>query len=574
MFCNQTSFDCVDPTADNELYECNATPPAALPCPTDVIQTWKIENSEQARALAAAVNCSGGSFEVEWSGHVVVDETIYVVNGTVLSVKGAGTGAVVDGNKSTRPFTVVDATLRLSDVNITAGASVAGAAVAAAGSVLSFNRTSFVGNSATGDGGAVFVSDGSNVSCTGGGEFADNAADMNGGAMFVTGSSTVSCGMSWFQNTAGRGGGAIFVEDNSRVWWRDEATFAFNTATSGGALYGMSSSISWSGPTHFFSNTGLYGGGGLSVDDSMVSWSGATSFSNCASTIGPGGAMEAQKSAISWSGNAEFIANTAEAGGAIYVKNGTSISWTGTTEFMSNAAGTWGGAVGSDAQDSLTNIADSVLVMNGSTAFSNNSCGANGGALALYATLSVDVGEVDISFTNNTAALSGGAVFISDAGTGPTFLSVRFVSNSAQIGGAVSSVASGNLLESGSVKPTTFDRCRFVGNRAAATGGAVESAAGQDAFVGSVFEGNKAGTGGALRLAGTSSMENCSFVENMSDDGGGAAVSNIGSIEEMVNISFSGNVFDCKPGMFLNYSAVSDDVCACSQLGDPPLLCG
>ncbi len=58
-------------------------------------------------------------------------------------------------------------------------------------------------------------------------------------------------------------------------------------------------------------------------------------------------------------------------------------------------------------------------------------------------------------------------------------------------------------------------------------------------------------------------VENCSFVENISDDRGGAAVSTIGSMS-MVNISFSGNVFDCEPGMFLNYSAVSwSVVCGC-----------
>lgn len=153
-----------------------------------------------------------------------------------------------------------------------------------------------------------------------------------------------------------------------------------------------------------------------------------------------------------------------------------------------------------------------------------------------------------------------GAVFVSGASFGPVFTDVSFVSNSAQVGGAVSVFGSGNSRTATTLEPpdpTTFDRCRFVDNRAEATGGALESAAGQDSFIDCVFEDNESRVGGALRLAGTATVVNCSFVDNVSEDAGGAAVSNIGFVSEMANSSFRGNAFSCRPGLFLNYTTVS-----------------
>lgn len=124
-----------------------------------------MDNSAQAQALAATVNCSGGSFEVEWKDHVVADEPMYVTDGTILTVRGAEPGAAVDGNGSTRLFLVVNATLHVSGVNISSGSSLVGGAIAASGATLTLNRTSLIGNRAGGNAGAVQVSDGSSLSC-------------------------------------------------------------------------------------------------------------------------------------------------------------------------------------------------------------------------------------------------------------------------------------------------------------------------------------------------------------------------------------------------------------------------
>lgn len=644
--CRYNAFQCLDPGAGEELFECETQPPITAPCSAEVQRAWVVDSSAQARALTAAVNCSGGSFEVDWRGSVVVDEPIYVADGTALTVTGASPDAVIDGNAATRLFTVVNATLHLRGVSVGSGASITGGAIAAAGSILSFNQTTFVGNSAAGNGGAIHLSGGSSVSCPGGGSFADNTATIDGGAMYVTGGSSVSCGGSWVNNTAGGSGGALALSGGSAVSWDEEANFAFNAARRnggaidvvhgssvswanestfsknvadifGGALAAWSSNISWSGTTTVTGNrVGEFSGGGvflsgesslhwtseteftnntggaIALYSSRVSWTGRTNFALNNSTIGGGaltlfdgsgaswgterttftdnfgtvgGALFVASSDIAWSGNTQYAGNRALSGGAIYLLNGSTVGWTGDTEFSWNEASADGGAVGSTALDSSLNTKESTLAVNGPTAFFGNTCGANGGVLALLGGMSVDVGDVAVSFTGNSAAVAGGAIFVSGTGIGPVFTNVSFLSNSAQVGGAIAIVGSGSLKGAADVvppNPTTFERCRFIDNTAAATGGAIDSASGQDTFISSVFEGNKAREGGALRLAGTSSMDNCTFVDNISDDGGGAAVSNIGAILKIRKISFTGNVFACELGMYLDFNVVSAGVLA------------
>ncbi|CBN75178.1 polymorphic Outer membrane protein G/I family [Ectocarpus siliculosus] len=767
-------LDCVDPSAPEELYECEAPPITTTPCPADSEWNWVVGDSEQALALALAINCSGGSFEVEWVGTVVVNETIFVTDGTVLTITGAaGSNAALDGNSATRLFTVVNAALHVSGINISHGASISGAAIAAGGSTLTFNQTNFIGNVASGNGGAVFVSDGSLVSCADGTTFTENEAGIDGGAMYVTGGSAVSCGGWWFSNTAAIRGGAMRVQHESSASWSESAVFAGNTAGafggalsvvkfssvswdastdfyynsaavtggalsastacslswsaqtgfysnsaglwggavfvyddsnaswggetttvfdgnqaaelggavvmlgstlscegnttstfsgnsapdggglyatlstlsfggkslfennhasgnpelngtgSGGAVYLLDSTASWVGETEIFNNSALLYGGGIAMFYSTASWEGNTTvsynwvedpgsdfdgaagggikmFYDCNAVWGGGmtqfigndaaygsaihmdrsvgswsgpmrflgnsartfGGVYIDESEVSWTRETEFINNTALSGGAIFLRNGSTASWTGDTNFTSNHAFLDGGAIVSPEFDDKFNLEDSAILINGTTSFFNNACGGNGGAVNLLGVCDLVVDPAaSVRFTENAAAVAGGAVFVSGAGAGPAFANTTFTSNSAQVGGAVAVFGSGNSKGVADIEPpnpTTFERCWFLGNRATATGGAIDSAAGHDYFVDTTFEDNAAGTGGALRLAGTASINSCSFVENFSDDEGGAAVSNIGTVESTENISFSANGFDCPSGTFLGYNASAD----------------
>eukprot|EP00903_Cladosiphon_okamuranus_P014549 g13496.t1 len=918
------AFDCLDPDAGDELYECEPPPPASLPCSAEVQREWVVDDAAQAEALSAAVNCSGGLFEVEWRGTIIVDKPINVADGTSLTITGAsGSMAAIDGSSSTRLFSVVNAALHLDGLNVSYGASTAGGAIAASGSTLTFNRTNFVGNTAIADGGAVYVSDASSVSCGHGTTFVENRAGTDGGAMFAAGGSEVSCGGSWLTNSAGGRGGALRLKDDSSASWSEESFFEsntagliggalslvnssrvswdapsgfnnnyagvfggalflsdrctaswqagtaffsnsagnsggsvfanmdsnvswngggntvfdanqagavggafviidrshvswsgdgntlfdanqagerggafvildsshvswggdgntlfdanqagehggalavygdsqascsagttttfsgnsaidggavwvsgsnisfsgsssfqgngvaignqttvsstadspenvtgtmfyggavfmvnatalfdgpvtltgngahfggavyvsasnvqwnaptttalYNTATLGGAIYIALSSVTWNGQATIAFNDASESGGGVHMINSSVSWVGEAIFSSNVArlfggallvqgnsslafdgsatfvenratsqdlatngVVGNGGAvnvfgnsstvwrggmlefidnvaggfgsalflragshaswsgattrfvnnsaglwgtLDAEDSEVSWSVETLFESNNAFTGGAIFLGDGAHVGWTGETTFSSNQAASDGGAVASSASNE-----DSTLHMGATTTFLNNTSGANGGSLSLLGACSLEVDPgVAVSYVGNSAAVAGGAVFVSGAGTGPVFFNATFVSNSAQVGGAVSVFGSGNLKsisETEPPDPTTFVRCRFAGNRAT-TGGAVDSAAGHDDIIYSTFEDNMAGTGGALRLAGTASIDGCSFVENFSNDGEGAVVSNIGTISSMVNISFSGNGFNCPAGMFLDFN--------------------
>lgn len=437
-------------------------------------------------------------------------------------------------------------------------------------------HTEFLGNIAK-NGGALALQ-AANVSWCGNTTLAYNRAGADpygsGGALWTMGydgsSSASWVGTTLFlENSASFNGGALDVEFSS-VSWSGDTTLAYNRAgTYGGAIcISGGSNASWGGgTTQFLANNSSSLGGALHVGQaSVVSWTGDTDF--VGNTANTGGALYVDNSEVSWTGRTTYVDNFAESSGTIHLLNGSFVGWTGDTKFMSNKASTGdGGVVASDSLDSFSNPRESTLAVHGTTTFDNNTCGANGGALALHGGLVLDIGFVNVSFVENFAQVAGGAIFVSGTDVGPVFTGVSFISNSAQVGGAVSTVGSGNAREgsyyaSEEPKPTTFYRCQFIGNSATATGGAIESAAGQDVVDSTVFRGNEARAGGALRLAGTAALYDCSFVENISDDAEGAAVSNIGSILAMANIFFSRNVFDCQPGMFLNYTAVS--ICSAS----------
>lgn len=144
----------------------------------------------------------------------------------------------------------------------------------------------------------------------------------------------------------------------------------------------------------------------------------------------------------------------------------------------------WGRG-GSPGCDNKYNFLSATLVINGPTAFVNNTSGANGGALALSEGFSASIVTTNVSFLEDAADVAGGAIHVFGSGIGPVFTGLSFVSNSAQVGGAVSTLGVGNLRSFGDVgspNPTTYDRCIFIDNRASATGGAIESASGKDSI--------------------------------------------------------------------------------------------
>ena len=76
-------------------------------------------------------------------------------------------------------------------------------------------------------------------------------------------------------------------------------------------------------------------------------------------------------------------------------------------------------------------------------------------------------------------------------------------------------------------------------------------------MIGTAFNRNMASEDGALNIAGTSTLENCSFVEDISDEGRGPVIANICYVSSISNYFFLENAFSCEQGEFLGFNSVS-----------------
>lgn len=162
--CGYNGFDCKDSALSDPFYSCKDFPALTTSCSDDSSSTWVVEDTASATALAEAVACSGGYFEVEWRGTVTVSQTIYIGEGTVLVIVGTGGDAVVHGSFSTRLFAVVDSSLNLKNVQISGGNATVGGAIALRRSSLVLNQTSFSENTSIYGGGALYAVNYSTVS--------------------------------------------------------------------------------------------------------------------------------------------------------------------------------------------------------------------------------------------------------------------------------------------------------------------------------------------------------------------------------------------------------------------------
>ena len=225
-----------------------------------------------------------------------------------------------------------------------------------------------------------------------------------------------------------------------------------------------------------------------------------------------GSAVHASESSIDFYGKNKFTNNNAtKIGGAIALKNGYSNLF---EDFLfSDNSARYGGAVF---------ISGGSLNMSGSFTFLNNAA-LVGGAMTIASSISDFSISGNISFTNNTATIYGGALHFHIDGHPYTKVisgRVLFVDNTASNGGAVSIEALSNLTMSGNVS--------FFNNTAKSNdgfGGAVYVVHGGVIFSGEVwFIDNSAIRGGAITLErGACHLSgDISFISNTATTEGGA----------------------------------------------------
>ena len=572
--CSFSSFDCLDPSAEENLFQCQPLRPSTISCSPDVQRTWVVEEPAQAQAMAEAVNCSGGAFEVAWIGNITVDKTIYVPHGTILNISGIGppSSAVINGGMQTRPLTVINATLYISDVDLSSGFSIVGGAIAASSSNVTLTRTSFSGNSVSGMGGAIYAVNDSSVSFYGNETaFLNNSAGGHGGALYVSGRSVIRFnGQEAYvlHNTAGNDGGAIAIEQ-SELSWHGNVFFGNNTSGAfGGAMnVANGSTVDWIGNLVFSENTAAFSGGALAVSStSAVSWSENATLNYNQATV-HGGAIYINGAKASWDGNAEFKRNMAgSTGGALFASSAADISWNGVSTFFNNSANSSGGAInvvsGSfcrwngpnttfafnrvlSGPGGAINIHVSSVSSGGDTTFEYNDANFSGGAVSIQ--------EADVSwegttrFASNTAPEAGGALF-AYAASGVLWKGITsFFNNSAVRGGAVYAMGGTNMRWTG---PTTT----FVSNTAISDlGGAIVVTDSTLSWSGSTeFAHNRANnSGGALSIQNsTVSWDGHTAIASKEAAGSeGIAGANVAS--SWGDVSFSGET------LFFNNSAMA-----------------
>ena len=299
-----------------------------------------------------------------------------------------------------------------------------GAVLLAGGGTASVTDTTFAANTAT-NGGAFFIDKNGMLTTTSGEAGSDagtlfegNSATTNGGAVYVqNGAVDLGSGTRLQGNQAVKGGAiyALGGKDASAKLTFADAVFGKNSGTYGGAVY---SSASVGGTVNvaasdvvFEGNTATSGGavylGGSGTSD--IAFTDAVFKENQANT-GNGGAIY---SGISGSSNlaiadSSFEGNSAGYGGAVF--NNGQLATSGNVVFSGNRA-TYGGAV----YNYFTSTTDGSLAFNGGARFTGNTASGLGGAIYNTRSITLNPGAgQEIVFSGNTDSTGSNAIFMGD----------------------------------------------------------------------------------------------------------------------------------------------------------------
>lgn len=464
-----------------------------------------------------------------------------------------------------------------------------GGAVYSTGSTITISSSSFIGNSADLNGGAVCGWTNSNITLTGivgesnsaysgGFGYATAGATITINGNSIIGGDTVAKG-----NTSVNGGGALYVSGTGIIN-ASYTTFNNNSSSNagGGTLYVKDGGTMNVSNCSISNSNGTYGGamtiygGTANVENSTFSYNTCTGF---------GGAIYIREStgyttSVEF-GNCSFVNNTSpDSAGAIYINSNVDVTFVG-CDFNNNEAVTTAGAIFIKGSDILldnctfdSNIAttnggamyiesgtvtlDGIIgnensARNGGFAYNlgtlvirnnsnfNGNIAINGGGGAIYSSGNSSITINDSEFTNNTASSSGGAIYIY-YNVIATLTDTTFENNNALYGGAI-------IINGGNA---TFTRCEFNANStngSGALGGALyirdyNEYISSVTFNNTSFTANSSdGTGGAIHIKDNSSMtiNNCEFIDNASSTNGGAIYAQATATVNIDDSTFTNN---------------------------------
>lgn len=284
---------------------------------------------------------------------------------------------------------------------------------------IKLDKVTFIGNEATSNGGAIYLTAKSIASLIGASTFKNNIAGANGGTFYLTNTTTVQMldsATAIIEGNTADYGGVAYLKTESTLTLKN-ASLIGNSARNGGAIYTTSSTVNLDGITAK-ENTATGLGAFVSATLSTVNLSSKSSASSISkNTAGShGGAIYSLGSAINLVGTSEnalvFDSNLAsKQGGAIYLaassdnntttRSSINASYVSFTSNTANQVVQYGGGAlyCSNVVLKLDNI-----IFDGNRAIF-------GGAISLYS--GSELTAEKITFTNNIADHQGGVMYTS-----------------------------------------------------------------------------------------------------------------------------------------------------------------
>ena len=300
-----------------------------------------------------------------------------------------------------------------------------------------------------------------------------NHADTFGGAILLSQQVTIAGSVQFINNTADVGG-SIYSVDSVTITDSAKAIFQSNHATLGGSI-ASSRLVTIAGSVQFINNS-AFQGGAIDSDGSVIIAENGHAVFEGNLAMKRGGAIFSRKHTIA--GSVQFINNSAPLGGALVSPGNITTTNNAQVVFQSNFAKRLGGAIG----------CRQYVTIAGSVHFINNTADDHGGAISCDITVTID-NNAQVVFQGNHAKHLGGAIGSSEQVT--IAGSVQFINNSAYQGGAI--ITHDSVI-------TDNAHVVFQGNHADSIGGAIVSDT-HVVLAGSVqFISNTAQLGGAVSM--------------------------------------------------------------------------
>ena len=421
---------------------------------------------------------------------------------TPLTIKGPGAGKVIiSGSNSSRIFNIDDGNgakdtpVTISGLALVNGNDSDGGAIKSLESLTIVNSI-ISGNTASSDGGGIYVNTSGKFTMTG--TTVSNNTAIDGGGLYLEvagGISITNSTISGNTATSGKGGGA-YISTNL-----GPNPTAKNVITN----------------TTIVGNRATGNGGGLYLapDGRDISVINSTIIGNTAGGIGGGISMASGGLLLK---GGILSGNTADSGGGIFVQvlPGKTSTITGTKILNNTATVSNGGGIQFDGSGSATatfNVLKSTIAGNRATTGGGGISASNGGKLNLSG---------DTIFANE-AANSGGGVFTDGSASSAVILKVTastFTENTAGRAGGIYTGGDGAV---------TIAKSKLIANHATNNfgGGAYLRSLSLITITSTLFSKNSAAdTGGGLCvITSNTTLTGCTFTDNVTgNDGGGAFI--------------------------------------------------